>query len=180
MVINCDLTRLAQATPAFDKATCESYAAAAAVAVNFNGHIAPYHLLVRTLLDGKESQDTFPLILPPIVPEMKNAWADLSDASEHGAYALALLLAPQVTGHKVLQRSSKGTGFDYWLGDTAVLPFDNKARLEVSGMTTGTLAQVQARIKQKKTQTGRTKQSGLPGYVAVTEFGAPQTHIETV
>jgi hypothetical protein len=47
------------------------------------------------------------------------------------------MLIRQLTQFTVIERSRKGTGFDYWLGsedEAGELPFQNKVRLEVSGI----------------------------------------------
>jgi hypothetical protein len=77
----------------------------------------------------------------------------------------------------VVERSKKGRGFDYWLGDDDDLLFVGKARLEISGILSGSKAQIAARVKEKK---GQLKPSDYlaPGYVAVVEFGQPAAHVE--
>ena len=72
----------------------------------------------------------------------------MQEATEWGACGVAILVVNQVTGKVVIERSKKGTGFDYWLGDNDdgdSLPFANSARLEVSGILTGTKAQIASR-----------------------------------
>jgi hypothetical protein len=49
-----------------------------------------------------------------------------------GAVGVAVLLSKQLTGFTVIQRSRKGTGFDYWLGDEDELPLQNKGRAATS------------------------------------------------
>jgi hypothetical protein len=52
----------------------------------------------------------------------------------------------------VVERSRRGTGFDYWLGkkgDNNQLPFQNAVRLEVSGIRKGDDGKIKARAKQK-------------------------------
>ena len=53
------------------------------------------------------------------------------------AVGVAILLAKSELGYSVMERSRKGTGFDYWIGDETELPFDRKARLEISGIRKG-------------------------------------------
>jgi hypothetical protein len=80
----------------------------------------------------------------------------------------------------VVERSVKGTGFDYWLGnkDYDGLPFQKgTSRLEVSGILTGTKTQIDSRIKQKKDQIAPTDHIAR-GYVAVVEFGIPVARVE--
>ena len=85
---------------------------------------------------------------------------------------IAALLAKKEIGYAVLQRSRKGTGFDYWIGDDTPFPFQNKARLEVSGIREGNDTVVRARVRQKINQTSRTD-GALPAYVIIVEFGRP-------
>jgi hypothetical protein len=50
----------------------------------------------------------------------------------------AILLMRALTGYTVIERSRKGTGFDWWLGTEDNL-FQGKVRLEVSGILRGTI-----------------------------------------
>ena len=92
------------------------------------------------------------------------------------AYGVAILLILQLTTLTVIERSRKGTGFDYWLGSqdsTTMLPFQRMARLEVSGIRKGNRSQIKARVKQKTEQTGVSDAEGLPAYIIVVEFSRP-------
>ena len=107
------------------------------------------------------------------------AWADPEEATEYGATAIAVLLAKSETGYAVVQRSRKGTGFDYWMGDESDgPPFQRKAKLEISGILQvrgdyGAVRRaVATRVQQKEKQVARPGVS-LPAYVIVVEFGTP-------
>ena len=113
------------------------------------------------------------------VAHANRAWADRQEATEYGATAIAVLLAKVETGYTVVERSVKGTGFDYWMGrDTKDPPFQNKARLEISGIlkaegnNAAVRREVTSRVNQKVQQVAR---SGLllPAYVIVVEVGTP-------
>jgi hypothetical protein len=60
--------------------------------------------------------------------------ADQEVATEYGAYGIAALIMPSLTGLTIIERSikGKGFGFDFWLGSTADSGslFQRKARLE--------------------------------------------------
>lgn len=71
-----------------------------------------------------------------VTEAMRRYWNDPDEASEQGAYALALLMLRSLTGLTVLERSRKGTGFDWWLASQDNL-FQAAARLEVSGIMRG-------------------------------------------
>ena len=52
------------------------------------------------------------------------------------------------------------------------MPFTEKARLEVSGIRTGSNSTVSARVEQKLRQIS-VSSGNLPGIVVVVEFGTP-------
>lgn len=121
--------------------------------------------------------NSYSLTWPPITDQSRRTWNDPEEATEQGAVGVAVLLAKKEIGYAVLERSRKGTGFDYWIGDDAALPFQNKGRLEISGIRQGDDTVVRARVKQKMSQTNR---SGgvLPAYVIVVEFGRPLAEVQ--
>jgi hypothetical protein len=111
--------------------------------------------------------------------QAKRCWADPEVATEHGAYGVASLLVSVLTDLTVVERSRKGTGFDYWLGkkeETEPL-FQNKARLEVSGIAKGSLPEIGKRAQQKLKQTKQSDSTKLPAIVAVVEFSAPRSRL---
>jgi len=108
-----------------------------------------------------------------ITNQQRRAHFDLQDATEMGAYSIAILLAVDLTNYTVIQRSRKGTGFDYWLGYKNDPVFQNAARLEVSGILNGNAGDINARVKQKREQVKRSDATGLPAYIVVVEFSAP-------
>jgi len=104
-------------------------------------------------------------------------WNDQVEAVEQGAVGLALLITRLVTGYTVVERSVLGTGIDWWLGSTDDPLFQRKARLEVSGIMSGSTAQVDARARIKIEQTRRSDDTGLEAYIVVVEFSAPQAQV---
>jgi hypothetical protein len=120
----------------------------------------------------------FQLEWPSVDDQQRRCYNDLQEATERGAYGVAILVVREVTGKVVVERSKKGPGFDYWLGDgDDDLLFSGKARLEVSGILSGTASQIAARVKQKKDQI-KPSAHLAPGYIAVVEFGNPTAHVE--
>jgi hypothetical protein len=116
---------------------------------------------------------------PPVDDQARRCHNDLQEATERGAYGIAMLIVCDLTGMVVVERSKKGPGFDYWLGDDDDdLLFAGKARLEVSGVLLGSRPQIQARVRQKKEQI-KPSDHLAPGYVAVVEFGTPVVCVET-
>lgn len=106
--------------------------------------------------------------------QIQDSWNDLQEATEYGATCIAILLVQTLTDMRVTRRSPKETGFDYWLGDKMDdFPFQDRARLEISGILKGTTAQVNQRVKEKIEQTKRTDSTALPAYIVVVEFSTP-------
>jgi len=121
-------------------------------------------------------QDVFLLEWEPTDEQIRRCWADNEVATEHGAYGIAVLLVTELTGLTVVERSRKGTGFDYWLGprDSAGPLFQQRERLEVSGIRRGTDAAVRSRLREKLDRLQRYGQSP-PAIVIVVEFGTPRS-----
>jgi hypothetical protein len=104
--------------------------------------------------------------------------ADMQDATEFGACGVAIALLHAQEGLLVVQRSAKGGGFDYYLappGWTGLL-FQGTTRLEVSGILDAA-ASIASRVAKKQSQISKSKSSGLPGFVAVVEFGSPAAEV---
>ncbi len=82
------------------------------------------------------------------------------------------------TGQVVVERSRKGTGFDYWFGerDDDDL-FQNKIRFECSGILNGDEAVISARVRQKLDQVSASRVTKTPAYVSVVEFSEPRARV---
>jgi len=109
-----------------------------------------------------------------------SSWTDADVAAEWGACGIAALLVEYCTDCTIVERSRKGTGFDYWLGRkdaaTGNVLFQNAGRLEVSGINKGSSSTVNQRVKRKEQQVlahGKT----MPSLVAIVEFGRPVVHV---
>ena len=126
-----------------------------------------HRLKVLWLIDGNRNQ-------------RMRAWGDPDVATEQGAYGIAALIVATLSEYTILERSRKGTGFDYWLGkkDSVMPLFQDKARLEVSGMRRGDDRAVEARVRAKERQV-RPSDARLPILVAVIEFGSPRTRVRS-
>jgi len=121
-------------------------------------------------------QTTRALVFEEPSPQALRTHADLQEATESGACALAIVVARDETGMEVIERARKGTGVDYWLGHVVGV---FEARLEVSGILEGGDGQVARRARQKLEQMVRSDADGIPGYAAVVEFASPRVHVES-
>lgn len=106
--------------------------------------------------------------------QMKRTWGDEEVTTEQGAYGVAFILASNEMRVKAIQKSRKKTGIDYWLGTEEGLMFQNKVRLEVSGIRKGTNQQVNRRYDTKMAQSEKSDGSGLPALIVIVEFSTPK------
>jgi hypothetical protein len=103
------------------------------------------------------------------------AWQDQEYTTEHGAICISVMLIKKCTDYTIIERSRKSTGFDYWLGKKDEIPFQNSARLEISGIFKETEQNtIGKRLKIKKKQTNQSDETRLPAYISIIEFGKPQ------
>jgi hypothetical protein len=150
-------------------------AEAAAVCFEDRSH-APGVIIGVRCVDAQK----FAIHWPAVTEQQRRTYNDLPWATEMGAYGVAILIVRALTGKKAIERSKKGPGFDYWVGDTDdnELIFSNKARLEVSGILNGTDSEIAGRLKIKKAQVEVSNHLGVPAYVAIIEFGQPKALLE--
>ncbi|MEO1146061.1 MAG: hypothetical protein AAFY26_10745 [Cyanobacteria bacterium J06638_22] len=171
-----DLRQLQQGLPAITPAFGAALAEACAVCLTEQQHQPGVELKVTG-----EFTATYQLNWPLVTAQMQRCWNDLEYTTEQGAYGIALLLLGELTEFTVVERSRKGTGFDYWLGKPGVssdLPFQKLVRLEVSGIRKGNPSQVRTRVKLKKIQVAPTD-TVAPAFIVVIEFSQPIADIAT-
>lgn len=112
--------------------------------------------------------------------QMLRTHADEEVNTERAAVCMSVLLTKELTGLTILQRSCKGTGFDYWLSDNDTSYFP-KAILEVSGIASETQGNtLSRRIEVKKQQIEKSKDLGLPGYISIIEFSTPKAYYNRI
>jgi hypothetical protein len=154
----------------------QSLADAASVCLEGQGHESGVIMPV----DGSCRADCS-VYWDPTSEKCRRTWADLHEATEHGAYGVAFLLVRQLKNMTIGERSYRGTGFDFWVGneDSYDILFQKKARLEVSGIRTGSETLREARVREKIEQVSRVS-SSFPAIVVVVEFGRPQSTLVEV
>jgi len=167
------LKTLEAGTPGITSAFGESLAQAASVCLEDQEHRNGTEMLV----DG-DFEISFYLFWDEASDQTRRCWANPEVATEHGAYGIATLLVLNLTELTIVERSRRGTGFDYWLGPKANPKplFQGKARLEVSGIRKGTDVAIRSRAREKLKQTERSN-GMLPTMVIVVEFGAPRSRV---
>ena len=100
-------------------------------------------------------------------------YGNRNEASEDGAYAVAIVVLTQLENFPAVAKSPIGTGMDYWItgNDDAEIFL---ARLEVSGIFKGSSSQIRSRLETKLEQTKASDDTKLPAYAAIVEFGSPE------
>ena len=149
-------------------------AEAAGVCLESQGHAQGAELRVS----GDVSR-AYQVVWHPSTIQALRSWNDDQEATEYGASGIAILLIERETPYSVVERSQKGTGVDYWLGDAADPKYRFTARMEVSGIRSGDSGAVRARIQEKSRQTERadSERGDLPVYIVVVEFGTPLAEV---
>ncbi|MTJ53224.1 hypothetical protein FJR38_11505 [Anabaena sp. UHCC 0253] len=168
------ITKLQKGLPAITPAFGATLAEACAVCL----HNQSYNQGIELTVKG-EFTTFFNLYWQEVTDQMLRCWNDNEYTTEQAAYGIAFLIIQELTDYTVIERSRRGTGFDYWLGkkdDNNELPFQNAVRLEVSGIRKGENNRIKARIKQKLEQVSPTDGT-LPAYIVVVEFSNPLVFI---
>lgn len=174
-----DLEIVKSVVPDLTQSWSEERFSAALFCLDHNGHPAGTKIrLVARNEDAKLMWQT------EVDQRIKNTYKDKQVAAEFGGEAMAVLFVSVFTDYKLVERSVKSTGIDYWLAEksdtSSLLIYQHPARLEVSGLMNGTTSEFKTRIKKKKAQTKRSEDTKLPAYIAVTDFGEPRTMFEKV
>jgi hypothetical protein len=116
-----------------------------------------------------------------VTPQMKKAYANLIDATEHASCAIAMLIIREFTELTVVEQAVIRTTIDHYLAlksqlqdDTLI--FNHTARLEVSGIlaeTEGNTLDIRLKTRLRRLKTV----SDLPDYVVVVAFNEPRARM---
>ncbi|WP_266215483.1 hypothetical protein [Paraliomyxa miuraensis] len=162
------LSALAEGQFGLSKAKADALVEAAEVCLHHNEHRNG----VRLQISGRSSASHTLEFSSPSKAALR-ANADLREAVEDGATAVAIAVVTRTTDYRVVERSFRTTGIDWWLGrQDGVF----EARLEVSGILKGP-HRVGSRVQEKLEQMQQSDATGRPGYAAVVEFSAPEARI---
>ncbi len=110
---------------------------------------------------------------------MRRTWNNRNETTEFAAVCIIALLVDQLTPYKVLERAESDTGIDYWLMLKTESEIEKPSgRLEISGIFSGTPAQIKQRLQLKLIQSDRSDPTDLPAIIGIAEFSKPQTRLE--
>ncbi len=168
-----DLALLERGLPGVSPTWGGFLAEASAVCLEHHDHPAGVQLRVRGV---------FETVIPvhwstTVTEQVLASWDDQQELVEYGACGVAIVAIFKLAAHKVIRRARKGTRVDYWLADAeSTLPFQEAARLEVSGILNGSDSEVAKRVRDKTSQVNQAA-STLAAFVVVVEFSTPQAHM---
>lgn len=118
-----------------------------------------------------------------ITQQLINSYQDEEVTTEQGALCIGIALIIENTNYTIIQRSMKGTRFDYWLGKkkSNTLPFSQAdARLEISGIRRGADKDVHNRVQNKVNRLKNSTAQNLPCYIVVVEFSSSVSKVKKV
>jgi len=168
-MVELNLQNLEKGLPGLSVRWCYFLSEAGAYCLNRAKHESGVVLKI----DSKKF-DKAKLIWNNVINEqIKRSWNDDREATEFGACCLAILLTLNLTEFTIIERSYIGTGFDYYLGYKNIIPFENAAKLEISGIQEGSIRQIKRRFKEKIKQTEKFNNTKLPVYISIIEFSEP-------
>ena len=106
--LSLDLDKLADGMPGISPKFGSALSEAATVCFEEQRHYSG----VAMQIDGDFDHSCKVNWNEPSTEQIKRAWADPDETTEHGAYGVAALLVAGLTEYTVYERSRKGTGFD--------------------------------------------------------------------
>lgn len=109
----------------------------------------------------------------------QRAHGNTDDATEAGAYSIALATVETELGLYAIARTDVRTGADYYVGppETDELDLEEALRLEVSGVDAGDESVVAQRLRKKVKQTTK-GQVDVPALACVVGFAAKRIVLE--
>lgn len=167
-VRNLSLNDLSDRHPGLTRAIGDGYSEAAAVCLSRH-HQPPTIVSIGFDENGSECNATWS------VPDdrTRRAWANEIDATEAGAYGLALAAVELEHGLVAIRRAETLTGADYYIAPagTDLSDLEECLRLEVSGTDGGDEKVIAQRLKSKLKQAAAGA-SNLPAIASVVGFQA--------
>ncbi|MBF0320505.1 MAG: hypothetical protein HQL01_11955 [Nitrospirae bacterium] len=168
-----DLSDLGKgAIPALTRHCGFTFAESAVVCFEQQGHSN----IVNLKVEG-DFEELFEFTLPEVTDQMRNCYNDKERATEDGAYGVAIMLILNLTDYTVIEKSRKGTAFDYWLGKKDDNDPCKRARLEVSGIRNGNDSDINKRLNIK-TKRLQKQENPMSAFIIIVEFSKPKSNIK--
>ena len=153
-----------------------SYEEAAAVCLQRH-HAPPVDLALSD--NGSSSSRSVDWVPPD--ERTRDAWANVTDATEAGAYGCVIAGVEALRGLFAVRRAETRTGADYYIAPAGagVDDLEDCYRLEVSGVDHGDEREVLSRLNAKVRQ-ARAGNSSLPALAGVVGFAARLITVQDV
>jgi len=170
------IDRLYERHPGVTRALGDSYTEAASVCWSRH-HQPPVTVVVKRR--GADEQRVVNFTLPDA--RTRAAHANEIDATEAGAYGVSLAAMEDMEGLVAVGRAETLTGADWYVAPngTSLEDLEGCIRLEVSGTSAGTSAEINRRLLEKIAQASR-GESNLPAIASVVGFKALEVAISPV
>jgi hypothetical protein len=159
------LKRLSEGLPSLPEVTGKRLAEAASVALGHHKHKNPVTFHTRGQFTGSVRVETIALD-----EQLERSYGDSDENTDLGACGIAILFLLSKTDDTIVGRARKGSGVDYFLGKEGEFLFQNAARLEVSGISSGEKQEIQRRRNLRMRQSEQSGVSNLSAYIVVVEF----------
>jgi hypothetical protein len=169
------LNELEKRHPGLTAAIASTYSEAAAICLQRH-HSAPAEVNIK---HTEELIATAHWVEPD--DSSRRAWTNEIDATEAGAYGMALAAVEISDGLVAYARAETRTGADYYLGQAGfdLDDLENSHRFEVSGISLADETKINARLRRKVAQ-AKAGRSNLPAIAAVVGFSSKTVLIEDV
>jgi hypothetical protein len=140
-----------------------------------------HHLRVELSLyeDGIEAGRQFEIMWTEVTDAQRRGHANVLDATEMGAYSVALAVVQKTHAHYAYSRADQGSGADFYIVPFGVDDLEDAIRLEISGVLSGDAPVVNSRLNRKEAQL-RAGASNLPGIACVVGFELATVRMKTV
>jgi hypothetical protein len=172
-----NLERLHERHPGLTQALGESYTEAACVCWSRH-HTPPITVSLKRVNNADQAR-----VVNFTVPDDRTraAHANEIDATEAGAYGVSLAAIEDIVGLVAVGRAETLTGADWYIAPngTSLDDLENCIRLEVSGTSAGTSAEINRRLLEKITQASR-GDSNLPAIASVVGFKALEVAVSSL
>lgn len=167
---------MANRHPGLTPAVAASYVEAASVCLDTH-HSSPADFQVAT--EANELIASVQWVKPDA--RCQAAWANETDRTEAGAYAVVLAASELAEGLVAIHRAHTRTGADYYVAPAGskIDDLEDAFRLEVSGLDNGDRKQVAYRLQSKTEQAARGA-SNLPAMAGVVGFRAQLVMLKQV
>ncbi len=168
-----DLDQLNDAITELDQSLADYLYSAAVMCLHYNEH----HSGVKCELRNLESTLAQAAIVwtKPYSEKIRRTFGETGYAVEFAAEGLSCLTIRAFTKYKIVERSVKKDGVDFWLADEYdVYPFQHTARMESKGITKARSdSDIRNAVSRGITQSKQSDHTLLPAYIIATDFGQP-------